>query len=107
MAVLARLLKSGEQVLNVCHGTAAGGRRAVLAATERRVVLVRRRRFFGADVETIALAHIRSAEDRAGIRHATVTIEAGGRTLELRDVDRALAHAFCAAVRGRVSASDR
>lgn len=105
MALLARLMKSGEQVLDVCHGCTEAGRTAVLATTERRLVYVRRRRFWGAHVESIPLAHVRSVEERAGVRHATVRVDAGGRVFELLDVDRALARAFCARIQARLTRS--
>jgi hypothetical protein len=38
-----------------------------------------------------------------GVRHATVVLDAGGRLFELDDVDRALAQAFCARLRARIS----
>jgi hypothetical protein len=104
MATISRLLKSGEQVLDVCHGSAASGRTAALIATDRRIVYIRRRRFWGAHVESIPLTHVRSADEQIGVRHATVRIDAGGRVLELMDVDRALAHAFCARIQPRLRA---
>jgi hypothetical protein len=100
MAMLSRLLKSGEQVLDVCHGSVEGGQTAVLVVTERRIVCIRRRRLWGAHVESLPLTHVRSAEEQMGVRHATVRIDAGGRVFELVDVDRALAHAFCARIQG-------
>jgi hypothetical protein len=96
IAILSRLLKSGEQMLDVCHGRVEGGRTAVLVVTDRRVVYIRRRRLFGAHVESVPLSNVRSAEEQIGVRHASVKVDAGGRLLELLDVDRALAHAFCA-----------
>jgi hypothetical protein len=102
MAVLARILKAGEQVLDVCYGSVEGGRTAVLVATDRRLVCLRRRRFWGADVESIPVAHVRSAEEHAGVRHATIRIDAGGRVLELIDVDRTLARVFCARLQSRL-----
>lgn len=105
IAILARLLKSGEEVVDVCHGTAAGGRAAVVAITDRRVVYLQRRRLWGAHVESVPLARVRSAEERIGVRHATVTVDAGGRWFELTDVDRALAQMFCARLRSRIAKS--
>jgi hypothetical protein len=102
IAMLSRLLKSGEQVLDVCHGGLEGGRTAVLLVTDRRIIYIRRRRFWGAHVESIPITHVRSAEEQVGVRHATIRIDAGGRVLELVDVDRALAHTFCARVQGRL-----
>lgn len=104
MAMLPRLLKSGEDVLDVCHGS-VGGRAAVVVVTDRRVVFIQRRRFWGADVESVPLARVRSADERIGVRHATVVLDAGGRSYELSDVDRALAETFCARLRARLSAS--
>jgi len=98
MAMLSRLLKSGEQVLDVCHGRVEGGRTAVLVATDRRIVYMERRRFWGTHVESIPLTHVRSAEEQIGVRHATVKVDTGARLLELLDVDRALAHMFCARI---------
>ena len=105
IAILARMLKSGEEVVDVCHGTAADGRAAVVAVTDRRVVYLQRRRFWGALAESIPLAHVRSAEERIGVRHATVTVDAGGRWFELVDVDRGLAQVFCARLRSRLTKS--
>ena len=102
MAMLPRLLKSGEEVLDVCHGV-AGGRTAVVVITDRRVVFIQRRRLWGADVESVPLSRLRSAEERMGVRHATVVLDAGGRLFELDDVDRALAQTFCARLRARIS----
>ena len=102
MAALARLLKSGEQVLDVCHGSEASGRTALLVATDRRIIYLRRRRFWGPHVESIPLAHVRSVNEQSGIRHATVSVDAGGRVFELVDVDRALAHTFCARIQTRL-----
>ena len=104
MAMLAGLLKSGEQVLDVCHGT-VDGRTAVLVLTDRRVVYLQRRRIWGAQVESAPLAHVRSAEEQIGIRHATVKVDAGGRVFELCDVDRALAAIFCSRVQSALAAS--
>jgi hypothetical protein len=98
MAMLSRFLKSGEQVLDVCHGRVEGGRTAVLVATDRRIVYMERRRFWGTHVESIPLTHVRSAEEQIGVRHATVKVDTGARLLELLDVDRALAHMFCARI---------
>jgi hypothetical protein len=100
--MVSRLLKSGEQVIDVCHGT-GGGRPAVVVVTDRRVVYLQRRRFWGAQVESVPLARVRSVEERVGVRHATVAIDAGGRVFELADVDRALAQIFCARVRARLT----
>jgi hypothetical protein len=102
MAMLARVLKAGEQVLDVCYGSVDGGRPAVLVATDRRLIYLRRRRFWGAHVESVALAHVRSAGEQIGVRHATVRIDAGGRVLELIDVDRTLARVFCARLQSRL-----
>lgn len=102
IAMLPRLLKSDEQVVDVCHGTAESGRTAVLVLTDRRVMYLQRRRLWGADVESVPLARVRSAEEQVGVRHATVTLDAGGRVFELLDVDRALAQVFCARVRTRL-----
>jgi hypothetical protein len=98
MAMVPRLLKSDEQVLDVCHGNVGGGRTAVLVLTDRRVIYLQRRRLWGAHVESIPLAHVRSAADQIGIRHATVKLDAGGPVFELVDVDRALAKIFCSRV---------
>jgi hypothetical protein len=95
IAALDRLLKSGEQVQDVCHGAGGDGRRAVLVVTDRRVVYLQRRRFWGTHVEAVPLARVRGADAHAGIRHATVKVDAGGRVFELVDVDRALARVFC------------
>lgn len=100
--MLSRLLKSGEQVLDVCHGSVEGGRTAVLVVTDRRIVYIRRRRLWGAHVESIPLTHVRFAEEQVGVRHATVRVDAGGRVVELLDVDRALAHTFCGRLRARL-----
>lgn len=100
--MLSRLLKSGEPVLDVCHGRAEGGRTAVLVVTDRRIVYMRRRRLWGAHVDSIPLSNVRSAEEQIGVRHATVKVDIGGRVLELLDVDRALAHTFCGRVRARL-----
>ena len=102
MAMLPRLLKSGEQVLDVCHGSVVGGQTAVLVVTDRRIVYIQRRRLWGAHVESLPLTHVRSAEEQIGVRHATVRIDAGGRVVELLDVDRALAHAFCGRIQARL-----
>jgi hypothetical protein len=102
IAILARLLKSGEEVVDVCHGNAADGRAAVVAITDRRVVYLQRRPLWGAHVDSVPLARVRSAEERIGVRHATVTVDAGGRWFELTDVDRALAQMFCARLRSRI-----
>lgn len=104
MAMLPRLLKSGEEVLDVCHG-AADGRAAVLVVTDRRLVFIQRRRLWGADVESVPLSRVRAAEERIGVRHASVIIDAGGRFFDLSDVDRALAQTFCAKLRRRLTAS--
>ena len=104
LAQLPRLLKAGEQVLDVCHGTAEG-RTGVVIVTDRRVVYMRRRRLWGAHVESVPLSRIRSAEEQIGIRHATVIVDAGGRLFELSDVDRALAQTFCARLRARLKDS--
>ena len=101
VAMLPRLLKAGEQVIDVCHGT-TGGRPAVLVVTDRRVLYMQRRRLWGADVESTPLARIRAAEDHMGVRHATVVVDAGGRVFELGDVDRALAQMFCARLRAQL-----
>jgi hypothetical protein len=102
VAMLPRLLKAGEQVIDVCHGT-TGGRPAVMVVTDRRVLYMQRRRLWGADVESMPLAHVRSAEDHMGVRHATVVIETGGRVFEVGDVDRALAQMFCARLRAQLA----
>jgi hypothetical protein len=102
VAMLPRLLKAGEQVIDVCHGT-TGGRPAVVVVTDRRVLYMLRRRFWGADVESTPLARVRSAEDHMGVRHATVVIDAGGRVFEVSDVDRALAQMFCARLRAQLA----
>ena len=102
VAMLPRLLKAGEQVIDVCHGT-TGGRAAVVVVTDRRVLYMQRRRLWGADVESTPLARIRSAEDHMGVRHATVVIDAGGRVFEVSDVDRALAQMFCARLRAQLA----
>jgi hypothetical protein len=102
MAMLSRVLKSGEQIIGVCHGRVEGGQTAVLVATDRRIVLIRRRRLWGAHVESIPLTHVRSVEDQAGVRHAAVRVDAGGRVVELLEVDRALAHTFCARIQARL-----
>jgi len=101
IAMLPRLLKEDEQIADMCHGT-IGGRPGVIILTDRRLVLLRRRALWGADVESVPLARVRTAEDRQGVRHATVTVYAGGRVFELADVDRALAQTFCARLRSRV-----
>jgi hypothetical protein len=101
MALLPRLLRAGEQVVDVCHGV-ADGRTAVMVVTDRRVLYLQRRRFWGADVESTPLGRVRSAEDRTGVRLATVVVEAGGRRFELADVDRALARTFCARLRAHL-----
>jgi hypothetical protein len=98
VAMLPRILKAGEQVMDVCHGK-TDGRVAVVVATDRRVLYIRRRRLWGVDVESTPLARVRTAEERMGIRHATVLIDAGGRMIELMDVDRSLAQVFCARLR--------
>ena len=98
VAMLPRLLKAGEQVVDMCQGT-SDGRIAVAVMTDRRVLYMRRRRLWGADVESTPLARIRSAEEHMGLRHSTVVIDATGRTFELNDVDRALAQVFCARLR--------
>ena len=102
VAMLPRLLKAGELVIDVCHGT-TDGRPAVMVVTDSRVLYMQRRRFWGADVESMPLARIRSAEDHMGVRHATVVIDAGGRVLEVGDVDRALAQMFCARLRAQLA----
>jgi ubiquinone/menaquinone biosynthesis C-methylase UbiE len=102
VAMLPRLLKAGEQVIDVCQGT-ADGRIAVAVVTDRRVLYMRRRRLWGADVESTPLARIRSAEERMGVRHSTVVIDAGSRVFELGDVDRALAEVFCARLRAALT----
>jgi ubiquinone/menaquinone biosynthesis C-methylase UbiE len=102
VAMLPRLLKAGEQVIDVCQGT-ADGRIAVAVVTDRRVLYMRRRRLWGADVESTPLARIRSAEERTGVRHSTVVIDAGSRVFELGDVDRALAEIFCARLRAALT----
>ena len=102
VAMLPRLLKGGEHVIDVCHGTTEG-RRAVAVVTDRRVLYMRRRRFWGVDVESSPLAHVRTAEDRIGIRYATVVIDTGGRVYEVGEVDRALARVFCARLRERLT----
>lgn len=101
MAMLPRLLKSGEEVLDVCHGS-VDGRAAVVVVTDRRLVLIQRRRLWGADVESVPLSRVRSAEERIGVRHSTVVLDTGGRFYELSDVDRALAQTFCARLRARL-----
>ena len=103
VAMLPRLLKAGEQVIDVCHGT-ADGRPAVMVATDRRVLYMQRRRLWGTDVESTPLSRIRSAEDHMGVRHATVVVDAGGRVFEVGDVDRALAQMFCARLRAQLAA---
>ena len=103
VAMLPGLLNAGEQVIDVCCGTASG-RPAVMVITDRRVLYMQRRRLWGADVESTPLAQIRSAEDHMGVRHATVMIDAGGRVLEVSDVDRALAQMFCARLRAQLAA---
>jgi ubiquinone/menaquinone biosynthesis C-methylase UbiE len=102
VAMLPRLLKAGEQVIDVCQGT-ADGRIAVAVVTDGRVLYMRRRRLWGADVESTPLARIRSAEERMGVRHSTVVIDAGSRVFELGDVDRALAEVFCARLRAALT----
>ncbi len=102
VALLPRLLKAGEQVIDVCHGT-TGGRTAVMVATDRRLLYMRRRRLWGVDVESTPLARVRAAEERMGLRHATVVVDAGGRMFELGDVDRGLAQMFCARLRARLA----
>lgn len=101
LAQLPRLLKSGEQVVDVCHGVARG-RTAVMVLTDRRVVYMRRRPLFGAQIHSAPLSHVRSAEEQIGVREATVTVDAGGRLFELSEVDRALAQTFCARLRARL-----
>jgi hypothetical protein len=105
LAMLPRLLKSGEQVLDICQGTVEGGATAVVVVTDHRVMYMQRRRFWGAHVESVPFARVRSAEEWIGVRHATVRIDAGGRLFELADVDRALAQVFCARVRARLEAA--
>ena len=105
IAMLPRLLKSGEQVVDICYGTATGGATAVVVVTDRRVMYMRRRRFWGAHVESVPLARVHSAEEWIGVRHATVRIDAGGRQFELADVDRGLAQMFCARVRATLNAA--
>ena len=98
VAMLPRLLKADEQVVDLCHGAAAG-KTVVLVVTTRRLISLTRRRFWGAKVESVPLSRIRRAEEQIGVRHASVVVDAGGRVIELTDVDRALAQAFCARVR--------
>lgn len=105
IAMLPRLLKSGERVVDVCHGSIEGGRTAVLVLTDRRVVYLQRRRLWGAHVETVPLAHVRSAEEQIGVRHATVSVDAGGRVFALSSVDRSLAQVFCARLRAQLRAA--
>jgi Bacterial PH domain len=102
VAMLPRLLKAGEQVIDVCHGRSEG-RPAVMVVTDRRVLYMQRGRLWGADVESTPLAHVRSAEDHMGVRHATVVVDAGGRVFEVSDVDRALAQMFCARLRAQLT----
>jgi len=101
IAMLPRLLKSGEQVIDICCGT-ADGKSTILVLTDRRVMYMQRRRIWGARVETTPLAHVRSAQEQFGIRHATVTVDAGGRVFSLSDVDRTAAPIFCARVRSQL-----
>jgi Bacterial PH domain len=107
MAMVPRLLKSDEQVLDVCHGNVEGGRTAVFVLTDRRLIYLQRRRLWGSHVESIPLAHVRSAADQIGIRHATVKLDAGGRVFELVDVDRALARIFCSRVQSALETHER
>ena len=104
--MLPRLLAAGEQVVDVCHGLHEG-RPAVVVLTDRRVLYLRRRRFWGAEVESIPLSRIRSAEDQMGVRLATVAIDAGTGVFEVADVDRALAQMFCARLRAQLSAASQ
>lgn len=101
VAMLPRLLKAGEQVIDVCHGT-SDGRPAVLVVTDCRVLFMQRRRLWGVDVESTLLARIRSVEDHMGVRHATVVVDAVGRVFEVGDVDRGLAQVFCARLRAQL-----
>jgi hypothetical protein len=103
VAMLPRLLKAGEHVIDVCHGT-HDGRVAVAVVTDRRVLYMRRRRLWGADVESAPLARVRTAEEQSGVRHSTIVIDAGGRVFELDDVDRALAQVFCERLRATLAA---
>jgi ubiquinone/menaquinone biosynthesis C-methylase UbiE len=105
LAIFSRRLKSGEQVVEVCCGTGTDGRSAVIVVTDRRVVYVQRRRLWGADIESVPLARVRGAEDRAGVRHASVVLDAGGRVFELNGVDHALAQVFCVRVTARLRQS--
>jgi hypothetical protein len=99
IALLPRLLASGETVVDVCHGTVVGGRTGVMVLTDRRVFYMQRRLLLRPRVESVGLEEVTSAEDQAGVRHATVSVDAGGRVFELADVDRALARVFCARLR--------
>lgn len=101
IALLPRLLRADEQVLDMCHGM-GDGRAAAIVVTDRRIIYVRRRRFWGAHIESVPLARVRTAEEQIGVRHATVTVTAGGRRFELADVDRALAQTFCGRLRARL-----
>jgi hypothetical protein len=103
IAALDRLLTSGEHVQDICHGSGEDGRTAVLVVTDRRVVYLQRRRLWGTHVEQVPLAHVRAADAQAGVRHATVTVDAGGRVFVLADVDRALARVFCERVHARLN----
>jgi hypothetical protein len=105
IALLPELLESGENVVDLCHGTIEGGRTAVIVLTDRRVVYLQRRRLWGARVETVALENVKSAEDQIGVRHATASVDAGGRVFELADVDRSLARVFCARLRAQLRAA--
>jgi len=102
IGILSGLLKSGEQLTDICHGTADRGRTAIVAVTDQRLMYLQRRFLWGARVESVPLGRVRSAEEQIGVRHATVSIDAGGRMFALADVDRALAQVFCARLRARL-----
>lgn len=105
IALLPQVLESGENVVDICHGTIEGGRTAVIVLTDRRVLYMQRRFLLGPRVDTVRLDAVTSAEDLVGVRHATVCVDAGGRVFELGDVDRALARVFCARLRAQLRAA--
>jgi hypothetical protein len=105
MAMLPRVLRPGEEVVDICYGASDDGA-GLLVATDRRLVMIHRRLVWGAHVESIPLARVTRVEHQQGVRLATLVIEASGHTFEWRDVDRALAQTFCARVQARLTSAD-
>jgi hypothetical protein len=101
VAMLPRVLRPGEEIVDICYGASDSGP-GLLVATDRRLVLIRRRRLWGAHVESIPFARVTRVEHHQGVRLATIAIETSGGPVEWRDVDRSVAQTFTARVQALI-----